>query len=81
MRRVDILRLFAKKFLINQSVERAITVLVAELVEGAPLDERLEADSVVPITLEDHVAVDGRDYTIHDVGAASERSQSQNQYP
>ena len=29
---------------------------------------------------EDHVAVDGRDYTIHDVGAASERSQSQNQW-
>src|SRR6202007_375904 len=69
--RVGALGLFAQQFLINEAVEPAAAVLVGNLIQRTTFHEYFETHSMVPIALQNDMAVDGRDNAVNHVGGAS----------
>jgi hypothetical protein len=67
------LRLFTKKFLIDETVESASAVLIGDLSEGPSFYERFETHRVIPIALQDDVTIHGGDNAVDEVASASDR--------
>ena len=71
--------MLAQQFLVNQTVEGTAAVLVGQLIERATFYERFETDGIVPIALQNDMAVDGGDDAVNHVGGASRSGQRQQQ--
>jgi hypothetical protein len=76
---VPTLRLLTQQFLVNQTVEGTAAVLVGQLIERATFYERFETEGIVPIALQNDMAVDGGDDAVNHVGGASRSGQRQQQ--
>ena len=64
------LHLLAEQLLIDQSVEDVAAILVGELVELAAVEQRLVAQSFVPVALQNDVPVDLGDDAVDDLASA-----------
>ncbi len=69
LRGIGALSLFANQFLINQSIKGASAILVGEMLQRSTLHKGLVADGIIPIALQDDVAIDGGDDAVDDVGS------------
>ena len=65
------LRLFAKKFLVNEPIEGASPILVRDLAQRLPFHESLEMYRVVPIALQNDITIYGGDNAVDDIAAIS----------
>ena len=61
--------MFANQFLVNEAIKRASAILVRETLQRSTLHKGLVADGIVPIALQDDVAIDGGDDAVDDVGS------------
>ncbi len=70
------LHLLRQQFLIDQAVEDSLALVISELPEWAAVQQGLVTESLVPVTLQDDVAVDrGHDAIDHVAGAGGGRRQ------
>jgi hypothetical protein len=63
--------LLVKKLLIDQAVEDGAAVIVGELCEGAIAEKSLVTEGLIPIGLQNHVAVDRGDDAIEYLGGGA----------
>jgi hypothetical protein len=79
LRRIHPLRLLSQQLLVNEPIESAPTILVGDLTERPSLHERFKAHSIVPITLQDDVAIHRRDDSIDDIAGVRDAQDGRNE--
>jgi hypothetical protein len=78
VREVSRLRLLAKKFLVNEAIEDGASVVVGEVTEIAIGKQSFVAEGLIPVRLQDYVAVNGGDDAVDYLGAGAWRGQMKN---